>query len=124
MAVIKSTFQVEVALSDEESFICVFKRKKQNQALDEALEMSKLSKMREESDDPEVRNECLRKTLDILKSSLVEVKGLELEDGTKVTADDFKSNEAYQDVINQTINAVIEHNSKGVDKQKKSSTKT
>lgn len=122
MAVIKSTYQVEVVLGEgkDDSFICVFKRKKQNEALDEALEMSKLSKEREESKDPEVRNACLRKTLDILKSSLVEVKNLHLEDGTEVTVEDFKSNNAYQDVINKTISAVIAHNSAGVDKEKKS----
>jgi len=117
--VLKSTYKVEVETPDG-NFYCTFKRKKQNEALEDARQLAKLEQERKgKEDDPDYLVENLEKMLALLGDSLVKIEGLTNEDGSEVTVEDFRKNDLYGDIVQAIIKAQSAHNNKGENAAKK-----
>lgn len=106
MLKLKRTYSVVVKLP-EGSFTCVFKRKKQNQALADNREYLKLDKLKA-SEDPDVAMDAIERAYKILASNLDSIEGLADEDGTPITVQQFLDNDLYSDVVAAVIRAQTE----------------
>jgi hypothetical protein len=102
---LKSTYKVKIEIANEGSFTCIFKRRKQNESLKDSRELAKLHKQRLETEDTDERIDLMTKELAVLSKSLVSIDGLENEDGTPVTAEQFLQNELYEDITLAVLRA-------------------
>jgi hypothetical protein len=113
----KSTYEVKVAMP-EGTFICVFKRRKQNQAFQMGNDLEKLHKQRDESEDADEKLALLKQMVGLMGDDLVEIKGGEDEEGA-FTVERFKAHDLYEDIASAIITARFKHGKKE-DKEKKS----
>lgn len=98
MIKLKKTFKVAVEIEEGE-FYCIFRRKKQNEVLEDARTLAILRKEYDATDDIDQKTDKLREIHRLIGSSLESVEGLAYEDGTPITVEDFKESEVYQDVV-------------------------
>ena len=106
---LKSTYKVKVEIAGEGSFTCTFKRRKQNESLRDSRALARLHKQRTDTEDPDERIDLMTKELAVLSSSLIEIDGLENDDGTKVTVEQFLANELYEDITLAVLRAHTEY---------------
>lgn len=118
---LRPTFKVAVEIDGEEGeFHCTFRKKKQNEALEDIRELNRLQQQRDESKDTDERMDFLRKMMQITCSQLVKVEGLQNEDGSEVTVEDFATLDVYEEVMTAVTEALLAKAKGKVDPEKKS----